>query len=115
MKKLTISRKRWLRGEGAGQSYLLRPDDKKMCCLGFYLRSCGVSAKEISGKGSPTEIKQLPKQAEWLSVELVEDPLRTSDSCGLLMTHNDNIGGKNKEAAIKELFASHKVDVTFVD
>lgn len=35
MDKLIIDRSRWLRGEGCDASYLLRPADNKMCCLGF--------------------------------------------------------------------------------
>lgn len=41
--KLIIDRKTWLRGEGSLHSYLRRPADDKMCCLGF----CAVEVEKI--------------------------------------------------------------------
>lgn len=38
MKKVVVDRSKWLRGEGALNSFLLRESDGKMCCLGFVLK-----------------------------------------------------------------------------
>lgn len=38
MKKVVVDRSKWLRGEGAVNSFLLRESDGKMCCLGFVLK-----------------------------------------------------------------------------
>lgn len=38
MKKVTVDRSKWLRGEGPMDSFLLRATDGKMCCLGFVLQ-----------------------------------------------------------------------------
>ena len=44
--KLTIDRNVWLRGEGNGVSFLLREVDRKMCCVGIYLKACGILENE---------------------------------------------------------------------
>ena len=48
---LTISRAVWLRGER--ESMLYRPEDGKMCCLGIYLESLGVSKESMKGCDTP--------------------------------------------------------------
>lgn len=57
MEKLQISRKIWLRGEGADESYLLREKDKKMCCVGIYLSSViGMTDQELLGYSIVPEV-----------------------------------------------------------
>jgi hypothetical protein len=41
--KFVIDRSKWLRGEGTGDSFLLRPSDGKMCCVGQMCKQLGVS------------------------------------------------------------------------
>lgn len=59
MKKLTINRRTWLRGEGSEESYLRRAEDGKMCCLGFAAIQLGklseddiTSVQSLCGFGS---------------------------------------------------------------
>lgn len=40
--ELIIKRPEWLRGEGCAHSYLFRPRDHKMCCLGILAHQCGI-------------------------------------------------------------------------
>lgn len=53
LKEFTVSRKRWIRGEydsdagRIGNSRLYRPEDKKMCCLGFLARASGAKVEDI--------------------------------------------------------------------
>ena len=49
VRAFTIDVARWLRGEDTSASYLLRPYDDKMCCLGQYAKACGFSDQEIAG------------------------------------------------------------------
>ena len=35
MLNVIVNRETWLRGEGSDKSFLLRPADGKMCCMGF--------------------------------------------------------------------------------
>ncbi len=43
-----IDRATWLHGEGSLGSYLLRPSDGKMCCLGFLAKASGVSQTDLT-------------------------------------------------------------------
>ena len=48
--KVEIDRQKWLRGEGAKASYLLRPSDGKMCCIGFACLAAGCTPEQISNQ-----------------------------------------------------------------
>jgi hypothetical protein len=108
---LVIDRKRWLRGEGAHDSKLLRPSDGKMCCLGFYGLACGLSADQICGAGSPrTALGGLAMWPAWMRMAAAASHL--SDDAADLMEINDDVGDESRIAAI---FAKHGVTVRFVD
>lgn len=50
MIEIYIDPKKWLRGEGGGPSYLLRPTDGKMCCWGICSAQLGVPLAVLSGR-----------------------------------------------------------------
>ena len=112
--KLIIDRTKWLRGEGASVSYLLREQDQKMCCLGFYSIGCGLKPSEIKNVQAP----EFRSEYEWL-FELFD--LRIEDfsqDCYLLMKTNDQDCGIDEEAReriITEVFAKHGVEVEFIN
>ena len=112
MKSLKINRTRWLHDEGTGNSFLHREYDRKMCCLGFYLHSCGLKVADISEYKSPQDINgKIPTDARWL-LHISTD----STICGRLMEVNDYIDNDytlTRESKIKELFKEHDVDVVF--
>lgn len=51
MINVQVDRRRWLRGDY--ESFLLRPSDNKMCCLGFVCLELGASEDEIRGVAEP--------------------------------------------------------------
>ncbi len=53
---LTIDRRTWLRGEGPDLSYLLRPADRKMCCLGAAALAAGATTEDILGTRNPPQV-----------------------------------------------------------
>lgn len=114
--KLTIDRTKWLRGEGTGNSALLREKDGKMCCVGFYCLALGKTKEEISERKWP--LKTWPEFA-WLVRQ--EDTLRrpndeTCDNNGVtLWKLNDNPEVENREARIAEAFAKNGVEVEFIN
>ena len=55
VKSFTIDRATWLHGEGADNSYLLRPTDGKMCCLGHYLKAVGIEEEAITSVDTPCQ------------------------------------------------------------
>ena len=111
MRKLIIPVWKWLHGardsDGGCNSYLLRPDDEKQCCLGFYLEACGVSRNRLAGKREPRELHGVPAEAEWT----VSD----SETVLKLMDINDgSAGGRVNRKLIAKLFKQKGVEVEFV-
>lgn len=128
--KLVIDRKTWLRGEDAAESYLLRPKDKKMCCLGFYSLACGLTPDQIEGKSAPRGISReiQPDEFAWMFKDRTYRDY-TRDA-GLAMNINDTPVGERldygvhaqvieseeqREKMLTELFARNGVEVEFVD
>ena len=111
VKTLVIKRSRWLRGES--NSYLLRPKDKKMCCLGFYARACGAQASDINGYCAPSEYSGFP--AWLLSDDFFAGPA-CSSAAYKLMRANDSVNktDKQREKIIKAEFKKRGVTVKFV-
>ena len=122
-KSFVIDRKRWLRvkqDENTEASVLFSSDSKKMCCLGFYSRACGVSINTLRGKATPEDIYEnvlhepTKKNYEKKIAILLDD---SSDSffSNSLMSANDNYdtSDSEKEASIKKIFAEKKIKVTF--
>lgn len=136
--ELTINRPNWLRGEGDQVSSLLRPEDNKMCCLGFLSLTCGFTRDEIRNRMNPNSLTNsyhghnsvkgvimlkeaheiLPQHMRWLvSGELCSlgDIAQNSRECMEIMRVNDESGFSNRESEITRIFAEHDIQVTFVD
>lgn len=109
--KLTINRKKWLRGEGGLESCLLRESDGKMCCVGIYLSALGVSDDSLRDSNTAYIAQarggELPQQALWL---FLGEGREDADN---LYAVNDRKCEPCREAKIKELFAKHGVEVMF--
>lgn len=104
--KFQIIRKNWLRGEGGENSYLLRPSDKKMCCLGFFCLAEGILKK-----------RDILGQKTYYSMHnrtYYECDIKFGKTCTKLYDINDNTRttDKEKEKAIIKIFAEagHKVE-----
>ena len=127
MKKLVIDRQKWLRGEGGGKSMLLRPDDNKMCCLGFYCVQNGLSEPTIINLTSPQELRFGEATPNFLRELVVLPDMRDpfdSELCNLLMNANDAVIGdesasvvseEDRERQIKRLFEEIAVEVEFTN
>lgn len=116
--KFTITRSTWLRGSGDNVSSMLHnPKVDKMCCLGHYGLSRGLSKEDMTNCRTP---KYLP-----LPFHEVFYPFLTqlgifsgnNEICIKLMDANDNntIVEKSREEIITRLFAEANIAVTFVD
>jgi hypothetical protein len=105
--KLRIDRGKWLRGEGCDDSYLRRPSDEKMCCVGFYCLALGKTEKEITGIVWPYPIldagvDSMPEEARWLD-----------GAADGLAQANDDEDIEYRECDITDIFAQHSVEVEF--
>lgn len=110
MKILTINRAKWECGTGGGK--LLRIDTGKMCCLGFFGRSCGISQNALAGKGRPEEVRR-SRWPAWL-IHGGNKNSTSDDTEDLIFANDDeDINGKQREKRIAELFAKHGIRVRF--
>lgn len=106
---LTISRRRWLRGERPG-AVLYRSGDRKLCPLGFAARQfCGATIDEIRDVDDPVRIPEVFRRVlPWVvgdEYEVVE-----------LMAYNDSdfYTDEQREVYIAEIFKRHGIEVRFV-
>lgn len=116
MKTVYVVRDKWLRGDSGTNSYLIRREDKKMCCLGFVCRAAKLKVKDLLDVSEPnmidkTRVKlrwELPEWAMWL----VEKP----EIVGLMMTENDSEGISEfeREQRLIKLFAEVDVELEFI-
>lgn len=117
VRSFTIDRFRWLHGEGSDKSYLFRPEDKKQCCLGFYLEACGLKRADLR--------HQLPSDCSgprsdlvpvWLLGRRAFSGRIDSPQSSQLMRVNDSESwtDEERETRIIEIFKRKGVKVKFV-
>lgn len=59
VKTIKLPTSKWLRGEGSTRSYLRRPDDGRMCCLGILLSCEGVPETHLTNVTQPADVERL--------------------------------------------------------
>lgn len=117
--KFKVERSRWLRGEGYHESYLLRPADNKMCCLGFLGKACGVSEERMRGVQTPTDVSNgndYPSALSNMLPDLVA-PGSIKVAEFVLMDINDTpqITDEQREILLSKIFNLIGLTVEFVD
>jgi hypothetical protein len=139
MQKLTIDRNIWIRntsdvnGSPTHCSYLLRPSDGKMCCLGQYLKSNGISDSELLDVQAADQIDELGNKVftspniNWMvdkntmfhyTSELgTPSKYKSSQASYQLMKTNDGIfeTEEYRENKLTELFLKQGIEVTFIN
>ncbi len=114
--EFVIPRDEWLRGEGPDKSFLHRVEDGKECCVGIYLKACGVPIRALTGIADAVYLCDdddeidFPDDLSWM--------LDGSD-IGDLYSNNDCVDSEytesRREEDIASLFADNGIKVTFVD
>jgi len=116
VKSFNIERKRWYRGRGGDGSALLR-DDGQMCCLGFYALARGLTPDQIENVADPSEVAGdgLTRWPAWMMEDL--DRRVQSAYTEALIDVNDDPGlnERERESAIRKMFASNGVRVRFTE
>lgn len=111
--KLTIDRTKWLRGEGSRPSKLLRPEDGKMCCVGFYCLANGIPEAKISNEAWPGTDWSLIPSMQWLVAPyIIQSKMEQNLSW---LNDTQEITEDERELLIAELFAKHDVEVRFIN
>ena len=114
-KEFTIKKEEWGYGGGLGNGMLRDPNTGKMCCLGIYLKACGVPVKDLENKSMPSNLAGY-KLPEWLVLE--HDPQTEEEGvASKLADANDKAAGdidmKTRKKIIRQGFADNGVKVTF--
>ena len=116
-KTFTIERSKWLRGEDEDESYLLRPRDGKMCCLGQVGQQCGLTDDQLANKKALPSVQTnvsidgLTRESKW------GDGLFSTDVAAEMMIVNDVVGtsDEDRESRLSELAQQAGFSLKFVD
>lgn len=112
----TIDRRIWYRGEDGG-SYLYRSEDRKQCCVGIYLRACGVAVKDVRDQTTAARMVEeggvIPSRAGWLNDLSGEWPA-SSTAASMLYAINDAAKEAGREQRLASIFARHGETVRFI-
>lgn len=107
-KSFVIDRTKWLHGNDDG---LLLSEEGKMCCLGFYTKSCGVKNEHILNVGVPSKLNDndLMKLPSWLRKF-------GSKNVAELVSFNDDseMPEKEREKSISKIFKKLHINVRFI-
>jgi len=125
LQQLTISRRIWARGQ---PSKLLSGDDMKLCCVGIYLRACGVADDALAERRDVDDLMEnknftLPPRARWLWTTAAQRFVRKEVDELYLVNDSDStgtsyhiIGEEERERALVTLFRTlGNVEVAFAD
>lgn len=110
MKKFTVRRSKWLRGEDAGS---LLNDAGKMCCLGFAVNQiCRVPKKKLLNYCTPSSVLGSEKETPFTLVggvdrHFIKQAVEIND-CSLTPD-------KVREESLTKLFKENGIKVTFKD
>lgn len=126
MQKVTIDRAKWLHSEGSEESYLFRPRDEKMCCLGFACQQlAGLDEAKMSYIPAPSSFSAYDNRSrlsteEWDKVQEVFRMKGTESGNSIvreLIMVNDDFEiyrtSDEKEKTIKEFFRDLDIEVEF--
>ena len=111
-KIVKADRSRWLRGM-SGRESVLQDDLGNACCVGIYLKACGVDSETLENQCHAQDKsvrKFIPKEARWLIDEFVNAWASTEDASTLYQTNDKNDGYSCPERKIKSIFRKHGVD-----
>lgn len=99
-----VDESRWLHGEGMETSYLLRPSDRKQCCVGLYLEACGVPQSYLSFVDSAQNVSFTLNLRKQLPPEI-------TSATGLLEVYHINDSPDLSEEQRKELLTEYLGDI----
>ncbi len=118
MIKVQVNRKRWLRGEDAEKSYLLRESDGKSCCMGFFERKRGAKKRHILGKKSIQTVEHCsPLRSKFKPYNLPHmSSYDLANTITLLYQYNDspNLSDDSREVEIIRLGKAVDIEFKFV-
>lgn len=119
--EFTVSRAAWLRGDA--DSSMLLDGRGRMCCMGFYLRSCGVPEvdllesmciRDALGQESKGDLEELERDVGFGGKSRYSDDLSSAENI-YAVNDDSSIPDGEREALLTALLAERGVTVHFVD
>lgn len=118
MKKLTIKRSEWVRGEGPWLSKLFTSKGKR-CCLGFFGNSLGIPDREMKEIGSPGKFNEIFRneifRAKTTLFPEILDEFSVSYAEFIEANDDESISSYDRERILKGLFKRIGVEAEFVN
>lgn len=111
LKVVHVYLRSWWRGQGCGRSKLVRSQDNKKCCLGFFCLQAGVPRRELVNVPTP---QSLPTRVPQLTRPDVGGYTNTR-RCQAMMGVNDDedITDHQRMARLRKLFRAIGVRAIF--
>lgn len=115
MLNLIIDRTKWLRGEGGAKSFLIRPSDRKMCCIGFLGLECNIPKESLFSVNraddyfDDDEIKY--KWPSWL----FNEEIKSDGNLVYLINDSMHITDQEREEQLIELFKRNDIELQFIN
>lgn len=106
--RVVIDRKRWLRGEGTSNSFLLRASDGKMCCLGHVCKAYGKTDDELLQVCEPESTHRCTGGRAGRGVALAKQP---GTGTPLLFIDEHSGRGYSPQPVREAMMANDKVDM----
>ena len=117
MRRFVVNRATWANADTTSETMMLDPENGLMCCLGQICHQAKTPKSELAGNYEPCEV---PIRAGYLVDLLLKDPdfpsAGSSDFASKAMDINDNsdLTPRERERALKKLFKSEGIDLSFV-
>jgi hypothetical protein len=110
--KFVVDRRTWYRGNGSGESKLLRTDGMR-CCIGFVGKQCGIPDVELMDRITVQQVES----ALWPKWMQSIPPIVTRRSVGDAYGANDFTGFSDaeREEKLKRIFQANGDDIEFVN
>lgn len=114
----TVKRSNWLRGER--DSYLLHPENGKMCCVGFLCESLEITKGDMLDRVHLSEVMGPREEVAGFFQEEYYGASRYIPETGLaerIYGTNDNsfLTDLQREAMLTELFEQAGIEIKFED
>lgn len=115
MHTFEVNESRWLTGDVLAaskdkiSSSLREPETGLQCCLGFGMRACGYSAKDITDQALPTSVARERKPAK----TSLESALLKIQYPAAKLNDDKEISNETRKLELVALFKAQKVKLTF--
>lgn len=119
MKTFNISKKKWLRGgmTYADGSFLCRPTDKKMCCIGIMFNKCKIPVRELNGLIQPYQISDsMPKILSFLTSQKESKTINSDEATEMMLLNDDaDTSDEFKIESLNAILSNHGIELVLVD